>query len=182
MEEMISEKNEREDASSSCSNSARKDIISIRKTRELRTHTLSVFITQGPLPHIRKLDCALGTGVHEPVTADGVEFGRGDDLSEFFHISRLDIHDVEALILDVQIPQVHTEIVTADKGFTIAVNGDAIYMIGVCVGVCSPRDSGNHSVVVCQAGQFESRGVLEGDARSTRHASASDRVCWCELI
>lgn len=66
--------------------------------------TLGVFVTQRPLSHIRKLDCALGAGIHEPVTADGVELGRSDDFCEFLHIRGLDIHDVEALVLDVEVP------------------------------------------------------------------------------
>jgi hypothetical protein len=37
-----------------------------------------------------------------------VEFGSSDDLCKLFHVRRLDVHDIEALILDIQVPQVDT--------------------------------------------------------------------------
>jgi hypothetical protein len=145
-------------------------------------HTFGVLITQGPLPHIGKLDGTLRAGVHEPVTADRVEFGRCDYLGEFLHVRRLDVHNVEALVLNVEIPQVHSEVITADKGFAITVNGDAIYMIRVGIGVCSPWNSSNHGIMVCQTRQLQSCRVLEGDTGCTRHTTAPDRARRSELI
>lgn len=141
-----------------------------------------MFVTQSPLPHIRELDGTLGAGIHKPVTADWMELGRGNDFGELFHIRGLDIHNVEALVLNIEVPQVHTEIITADKGFTITVHGDTIYMVRMRVGVCSPRDSGDHGVMVCQTRQLESSRVLKGDSGRAGHAPAPDRVCWCEFI
>lgn len=57
MEEMISEKNDREDGSSSCSNSVRCQLhpgLGINK----REHTLRVLIAQCTLSHVSQLDSA----------------------------------------------------------------------------------------------------------------------------
>lgn len=114
-----------------------------------------MLVAKSALPHIRKLDGALGAGVHEPVTADRVELGCRDDFGQLLHVCRLDIHDIETLVLDVEVPQVDSEIVTADKGLAIAVHRDAIYMVGVGICVGSPRDSSDDGVMVCQAWQLE---------------------------
>ena len=74
----------------------------------MRSHTLGVLVTKGPLAHIGKLDGTLGARVHEPVAAHGMKLGSGDHFGQFFHVCRLDIHNVEALVLDVEVPQVDT--------------------------------------------------------------------------
>lgn len=115
-----------------------------------------MFVTESALPHIGQLDGTLGAGVHEPVTADRVELSRCDDFCQLLHIRRFDIHNIEALVLDVEVPQVDSEIVAADKGLAVTVHGDAIYMVSVSIGVGPPRDSCNNCVVVCQTRQLES--------------------------
>lgn len=115
-------------------------------------HTLYMFVTECSLTHIGKLDGALGAGVHKLIATDGVKFGCGDDLGEFLHICRFDIHDIETLVLDVKIPQIHSKIVTADKGFAITIHGDAIYMIRVGIGVGPSWNGSDHGIVVCQTG------------------------------
>lgn len=127
-----------------------------------------MLITQCPLAHVGKLDGTLRASVHELITADGVEFGRGDDLGKLLHIRGLDIHNVEALVLDVEVPQVNSQIVTADKCLAITVHRDAIYVIRMGVCVCSPWDSSDHGIMVCQSREFQGRGVLEGSAGGTR--------------
>ncbi len=66
-----------------------------------------MLITQSTLSHIGELDCAFGACVHEPVTALRMKLGGGDDLGQFFHVGGLDIYNVEALVLDVKIPQIY---------------------------------------------------------------------------
>lgn len=119
------------------------------------SRTLRVLVTESPLTHVRQFNGSLGAGVHEPVTADRVEFGGCDDLGEFLHVRWLDIHNVEALVLNVEVPQVDAEVIATDKGLAVAVHRDAIYMVRVGVGICFPWDSGHHSVVVCQSRQLQ---------------------------
>ena len=78
MDEMISEKKDREDGSSSCSNSG----TMLAETLPHSSHplTLSVLIAQGTFPHVCELYCSLGARIHEPITALGVELCSSDDL------------------------------------------------------------------------------------------------------
>jgi hypothetical protein len=50
-----------------------------------------------------------------------VELCRCDDLCELLHVRRLDVDDVEALILDVQVPQVYPKIIAGDERLAVAV-------------------------------------------------------------
>jgi hypothetical protein len=70
-----------------------------------------MLIAQRSLPHICQLDCAFTRRIHEPVASGGMEFCSSDDLSQLFHVRRLDVDDVEALILDVEVPQVYSQVV-----------------------------------------------------------------------
>lgn len=71
---------------------------------EKARHTFSVLITQCILSHVRKLYCSFGAGIHKPVAALWVEFRGSDYFSQFFHIRRFDIDNVEALVLYVKVP------------------------------------------------------------------------------
>jgi hypothetical protein len=51
-----------------------------------------------------------------------MEFSSCDNFGEFFHVSGLDINNVEALILDVQVPKVDSQIITANKGLPVTVD------------------------------------------------------------
>lgn len=61
-------------------------------------------IAKRTLTHIGKLNRALAAGIHKPVTALRMEFCSSDNLSQFFHVSRLYINNVEALVLNVEVP------------------------------------------------------------------------------
>lgn len=191
MEEMISEKNEREEASSSCSNTVyEKTCMSTKRQLDKGAPvlasffqlTLGMLIAKSALAHIRQLDSSLGAGVHEPVTADGVELGCCNDLGKFLHVGRLDIHNVEALVLDVEVPQIDPEIVTADEGLAITVHGDAIDMVRVGVRIRSPWDGGNDGVVVCQARHLESSSILESSPRRPGKATTTHSTSRSHLI
>ena len=90
-----------------------------------------------------------------------MKFGCRDDFSELFHIRWLDVDDVETLILDVEIPQIDAEVIATYEGLPIAVDGYAVYVVGMSVCVISARDSGDDGVVVGQAGQLEGRCVAK---------------------
>ncbi len=74
---------------------------------------------------------------------------------KLFHICRFDIDDIEALILDVQIPEIDSQVVAADKGLAITVDRYAVDVVGVCIGVGPARYRSNDRVMVCQAWKFQ---------------------------
>ena len=81
-----------------------------------------MLIAQRLLPHVCQLDSTLARCIHEPIAAYWVELSRRYDLCELFHVRRLDIHYVKALILDIEIPQVYRQVVRADECFAVAVD------------------------------------------------------------
>jgi hypothetical protein len=165
MEEIISEKKEREEASSSCSKTVEMQCtvssIARKTTRKTTIHTFLVLIAQRPLSHIGKLNSPFRAGVHKPVAAGRVEFGGGDDLGELLHVGRLYINDVEALVLDVEIPQVDAKIVAADEGLPVAVHRDAVYVVRMGVGVRPPGHSGHNGIMVRHPRKLQHGRVLE---------------------
>lgn len=120
-----------------------------------------MLITKSAFSHIGQLDGSFGAGIHEPITTLGVKFCSGYYFCQFLHIGRLDIDNVEALVLDVEIPQIDAEIVTADKGLSIAVDRDAVDVISMRICICSPRHSGYNCIVVGHSRKFEFRGMFE---------------------
>lgn len=139
--------------------------------------TLGVPVAQCALAHVGQLDGALGARVHEPITALRVEFGRGDDLCQLLHVSGLDVDDVETLVLNVEVPQVDAEIVTADEGLAIAVDGDAVDVVCVGVGVRPAGDGSNDGIMVGKAGKLEVVGILEG----ARGSGAGRATTACDV-
>ena len=65
-------------------------------------------IAESAFSHVRQLDRPLGARVHEPIAALRVEFRSRNDLRELFHVRWFDIHDIEALILNVQVPEIYS--------------------------------------------------------------------------
>jgi hypothetical protein len=51
-----------------------------------------------------------------------MKLGSCDDLGQLLHVCRLDVNNVEALILNVEVPQVNPEIITADEGLAITID------------------------------------------------------------
>ena len=114
-----------------------------------------------------------------------MEFGRSNDLCQLFHISRLYVDNVEALVLYVQIPQVYTQVITADEGFSVTIHRYAVDMVGMCIGVGSPRHGGNDSIVVCHAWEFKICLASEREmirSRSATSPSASRSQVMREIV
>jgi hypothetical protein len=131
-------------------------------------------VTQSRVPHIREFDIALRAGVHEDVALCRMKFGSCDNLSKFFHVSRLDIHDIcvskrpnhkkrerieyhreqltETLITDVQIPEVDPEVVCGDVRLLVGINGDGVDVISVCIGVNFPWNGSDDVILMLHAG------------------------------
>jgi hypothetical protein len=132
--------------------------------------TLGVRVAQSPLAHVSQLDGSLAAGIHEPIAAHGVELCGGDDFGQLLHVGRLDVDNVEALVLNVEVPQVDAQIITADVRLAVAVDRNAIDVVGVGVGVNTARNGGNDRVVVGHAREGE-----VGDAAKV-FAGGSDRT------
>jgi hypothetical protein len=112
-----------------------------------------------------------------------MEFGSCDYFSEFLHVSGLDVNNVEALVLNVEVPKVDSQIIAADKGFPVTVHRDAVNVIGVRVGVCSAWHGGNDRVVVCESRQFQVGSVLELMSRQRfRSATTASNTPRCDIV
>ena len=105
-------------------------------------------VAQGTITHICEFNGALATGVHEPVAALRMKFGSGDNFGQFLHIGWLYIDDIEALILNVQIPKIYPQVVARYESLTIRVNRNRVDMVGMGISVCPTRDSCDNGVVV----------------------------------
>lgn len=117
--------------------------------------TFGVLIAKSTLPHIGKFDGAFGARIHEPIAALWVELCSRDNFGQLLHVCRLDVNNVEALVLNVQIPQVYPQVVTANKCLSVTVHGYAVDMVGVCVGVCLPGNSRNDGIMMCEPRHLE---------------------------
>jgi hypothetical protein len=106
-----------------------------------------------------------------------VELCGGDDLGQLLHVGGLDIDNVEALVLDVEVPQVDAKIVAADEGLAVAVDGDAVDVVCVGVGVCPARDGSDDGIMVSEARKLEVVGVLEG----ARRRGAGGAAATCDI-
>ena len=80
-----------------------------------------------------------------------MEFCSGDDLSQLFHVGRFDIHYVEALVLNIEVPKVDPEIVTANEGLAIAVYGNAVDVVCVSGRICPSWNGSNDRVMMGHA-------------------------------
>ena len=137
-----------------------------------------MLVAKSALTHIGQLDGTLRAGVHEPIAALRVEFGSRDDFSKLLHVCRLDVYNIEALILDVEIPQIDAQIVTANESLAIAVDGDAIDVISMGIGIGAPRYCSHDSIMVGHSRELQLCGILKARARSSSPANTG----WSQLI
>lgn len=56
--------------------------------------TFGMSIAQGLLPHVTQSDSPLAAAVYKLVALDWVEHRGRNDLSQFLHVDRLDVHNV----------------------------------------------------------------------------------------
>lgn len=114
-----------------------------------------MLITQRPLPHIRQLNRPLRTRIHEPITRRGMKLCRRNDLRQLLHIRRLDIDDIEALVLDVEVPEIYPQIIRGDESLAIAIDGNAVDVVGVCVRIDPSGYGGDDGVMMGHTREFE---------------------------
>jgi hypothetical protein len=116
------------------------------------------------------------------VAVGGVKLGGRDDLCQLLHVRRLDVDNVEALVLDVEMPQVDPKVVATDKGFPVAVDRNAVDVVRVGVGIRLSGNRGDDRVVVGQARQLQVGGDSEVDVGIADGASADDAAARRQLM
>lgn len=86
-------------------------------------------------------------------------------LCQVFHVGRFDVHDIEALIRVVKMPQVYSQVITGNEGFLVTADGDSIDV--VCVGIAKHTlTSGLHDLFhICD---------LQGKTHSSAYPACSD--------
>lgn len=72
-----------------------------------------------------------------------MELGRRDDLRQFLHVGRLDVDDVEALVGDLQVPQIKPEVVRREVRLLVRVDRYRVDVVGVSIGK-NPTGRGLH--------------------------------------
>lgn len=90
-----------------------------------------------------------------------MELSSCNDLCELLHVGWFDIHNVKALVLDIKVPEVYSQVITADEGLPITVDRNAIDMVGMRVGVGSSRNSGYNGIMMCESWKFEIMRAIE---------------------
>jgi hypothetical protein len=74
-----------------------------------------------------------------------------DDLSQLLHVGRLDVYDIKALVLNVEIPQIDPKIIAADEGFAITIHRNAVDVVCMRIRVRPPWNSSNDCIMVGHA-------------------------------
>lgn len=112
-----------------------------------------------------------------------MKFSCRDHLCQLFHICWLDVDDIEALVLDVQIPQVDTEIITTDECLPIAIDRYAIDVVRMGIGIGLSRNSCYNCIVVCEPWKFQIGSIAEVCVWvPNRSASASNPTAGCQFV
>ncbi len=73
---------------------------------------------------VAQLDDALARAVREETAVARVELGGRDHFGELLHVCGLDVHNVEALVGDIEIPQIDAQVVSGEERLGIAVHRD----------------------------------------------------------
>ena len=88
-----------------------------------------------------------------------MEFSSGNHFSEFLHVYRLDIDNVETLVRDIQVPEVDSQVISRDISLSIRVDRYRINMVGMCVLIGLARYSSSNGIMVNKCWQLD--GCLE---------------------
>mmetsp|Transcript_51447 Transcript_51447/g.129077 ORF Transcript_51447/g.129077 Transcript_51447/m.129077 type:complete len:219 (-) Transcript_51447:624-1280(-) len=106
-----------------------------------------MLVAQSGVAHIAQLDDALARTVHENAAVCGVELGGRDYLRQLLHVCGLDVHNIEALVVDGQVPQVDAQIVRRDVCFPVRVQRHGINVVCVSVGENTARGGCHHDLL-----------------------------------
>lgn len=75
-----------------------------------------------------------------------------NDFSELLHVSWLDIDDVEALILNVKVPQVDSKIIAAYERLAVRIYRYTVNMISMRISICLSWNCSYYGIVMRKTG------------------------------
>jgi hypothetical protein len=139
-----------------------------------------VLIAKCTFAHVCEFDRPFRAGIHEPIATLRVEFCCSDNLCKFFHICRLDVHNIEALILNVEVPQIDSEVIATNKRLAITVDRYTVDMICVSICVGSPWDRSHDSIMMGHARHLQG-GCTSKDNVTWSGCSTSSYSRRCEI-
>ena len=101
-----------------------------------------------------------------------MELGRSDDFSQLLHVHGFDIDDVctrhkwrlqgykrapltEALVTDIEVPEIYSKIVGGDVSFLIRIDGDGVDVVCMSVGVDLAGNGSDNVVLLGHLWQSE---------------------------
>ena len=99
---------------------------------------LAVRVAHGVLAQICQTNRPLTRRVRQIVAIFRMKFGARDDFAQVFHVGRLYVHNVETLLIALEMPHVDSQIIRTDEGFPVAVHAQRVDVIRVRVGVRAP--------------------------------------------
>lgn len=132
-------------------------------------------VTECRHPHVTQTDEALARAVHEIVAIRWMELRGSDDLRQLLHIGRLYVHNVEALIRYIQVPQVDAQVIRRQVRFRVRIDRDRIDVIRVRVGVDAARGCFDHEFHRLQHGYLLIQ-TRRNDESLTAMASNGDEL------
>mmetsp|Transcript_50687 Transcript_50687/g.162253 ORF Transcript_50687/g.162253 Transcript_50687/m.162253 type:complete len:260 (+) Transcript_50687:121-900(+) len=94
---------------------------------------LGMAVAQRRVAHVGQADAPLAAAIRKQAAVARMEVCRGDHLCEVLHIGRLNVHNVEALVADLQVPEVHPQVVRGDVRLVVAVHCDRVDVVDVRV-------------------------------------------------
>jgi hypothetical protein len=87
------------------------------------------------------------------------------------------------LVLNVQVPKVYPQIITADKGLSITVHGNTVNMVSMGIGIGAPGYRSNNSIMMCKAWQLKIQGTREVDVgHRSRCPTSTGSAAGCQVM
>ena len=103
-----------------------------------------------------------------------MKFSSCDDFCELLHVRRFDVHNIKTLILDIKVPKVDPEIVAAYERFPVAIDGNAVNVVRMRVGVGPPRHGRHNGIMMRHSWELQHGWILERYTGRTGSPSTTD--------
>jgi hypothetical protein len=84
-----------------------------------------------------------------------MEFRSSYNFRQLFHVCWLDVYNVEALILDVQIPKIDSKVITANESLAIAIDRNTVDVISMSICIGFARYGSHNRIMVSETREFE---------------------------
>ena len=87
------------------------------------------------------------------------------------------IHDIKALVLDIQVPQVYPQVIRTNKSLPVRVNTDAVDVVGMRICIRPSRHSSHNRIMVRQSWELEVIRTVKVDI--ILRANCTTATCSC---